>query len=253
MTALVRAELLKLRSTRTSVFLVLGTLAMVVLTVVVSVPRVGEENAALRLDDPDLLALVVGSGFGAPQVLMVLLGGMAFTQEFRYGTATSTYLVEPRRSRVLAAKWVALALASLVVSVGTLAVGIPVGIALIASRDGVATTGTQFWQMVVAACVVMAGDSAIGVALGVLIRNQIVAAVAVLVWMLAVEQIVLTSFTSVGRWMPWGASEAVMQLGPEMGLEGKLLPVLPAGLLLLGYTAAVGLLAVLVTPRRDVL
>ena len=35
---------------------------------------------------------------------MALVGVLAFTQEFRYGTITSTYLGEPRRPRVLVAK-----------------------------------------------------------------------------------------------------------------------------------------------------
>jgi ABC-2 type transport system permease protein len=253
MIALIHAELLKLRSTRVTAFLLLGALALVVLTAVVSVPKSGDENAPLSLDDPDLLAMVVGASFGVPLVLVVLLGGMAFTQEFRYGTVTSTYLVEPRRPRVLVAKWAALALASLVITTVTLAVSVPVGIALIGSRDGDVTIGAQFWQTVVAAYVVMAAYSVIGVAVGILVRNQIVAAVAVLIWMLAVEQIVVTSYPSVGKWMPWGVANALMQLGPEIDLEGKLLSVPAAALLLLVYTATAALLARLLTPKRDVL
>jgi len=75
----------------------------------------------------------------------------------------------------------------------------------------------------------------------------------VLVWMLAVEQILVTSYPSVGKWMPWGVSNALLQLGPELDLEGKLLSVPAAGLLLFAYTAAAGLLALLMTPKRDVL
>ncbi len=84
-----------------------------------------EENAWISLDDPDLLANIVGNGFGAPQVLMTLLGVLAFTQEFRYGTITSTYLGEPRRTRVLVAKGLSLALASVVITTVTLAVTSP--------------------------------------------------------------------------------------------------------------------------------
>lgn len=253
MTALIHAELLKLRSTRVTAFLLLGSLALVVLTVVVTVPKSGDQNALLSLDDPDLLAMVVGNSFGVPLVLIMLLGGMAFTQEFRYGTVTSTYLAEPRRPRVLVAKLLALALASVVITTATLADSVPVGIALIGSRDGDVIIGAQFWQTVVAAYVVMATYAVIGVAIGVLVRNQIVAAVAVLVWMLAVEQIVLTSYPTVGKWMPWGAINALLQIGPSVNLEGKLLPLPAAGLLLFGYMALAVVLALLLTPKRDVL
>src|SRR4026209_887527 len=108
MTALVRAELLKLRSARITTWLLLATLALVSLTVVASTPTAGSESS-LTLDDPALLAVVVGSAFGVPQVLIALYGTTAFTQEFRYGTITQTYLGEPRRTRIFLAKWLALA------------------------------------------------------------------------------------------------------------------------------------------------
>ena len=104
MTAMVRAELLKLR-TRAATGLLLATLALVALTVAVNVPTADAGRAPVSLHDPGLLAGVVGIGLGVPEVFIVLLGGLAFTQEFRYGTATATYLGEPRRGRVLLAKW----------------------------------------------------------------------------------------------------------------------------------------------------
>jgi ABC-2 type transport system permease protein len=252
MSALVRAELLKLRSTRVTAFLLLGTLAMVGWTVVDAVPQPGNADAPVRLDDPDLLAMATGSGFGVPLVLVVLLGAMAFTQEYRYGTITSTYLVEPRRRRLLAAKGLALVLASLVVTTATLPVSTSFGIALIGSRDGETAVGPQFWQTIAAAYGVMAAHALIGVAIGVLVRNQLVAAVGVLVWLLLVEQII-TGYPSIGRWSPWGATNALLQIAPSMGLDGRLLSPLAAGLLLLGYVAAAVALALGLTPKRDVL
>jgi ABC-type transport system involved in multi-copper enzyme maturation permease subunit len=251
--ALVHAELLKLRSTRTTTGLLLATLAMVGLTVAFTVKDAGDQNAPLPLDDAGLLAGTVGISFGVPQVLVVLLGCMAFSQEFRYGTITSTYLVEPRRTRVLAAKWLSVGLASVVIATTTLALSVPFGIALIRSRNGDATVAAQFWQMVAAAFVVMVAYGAIGVAVGALVRNQIVAVVGVLVWMLAVEQIVINSFPAVGRWMPIGAAFALLQLGPAISLDGKLLSSSIGGLVLLGYTAAAVALALHITPSRDVL
>ena len=73
MKALVVAEVLKLRSTRTSVWLLLATLALVPLTVTVTVPEVGAEHPPVPLDDPSLLAVTVGNAFGVPLVLKLLL------------------------------------------------------------------------------------------------------------------------------------------------------------------------------------
>jgi len=251
--ALVHAELLKLRSTRTTVGLLLATLGLVALTIAVSVPKVGDDNAPVSLDDPGLLAGAVGVSFGVPQVLVVLLGALACTQEFRYGTVTSTYLGEPRRTRILVAKWLSLVLSSLVITIATLALAVTVGIALIRSRDGDVTLAAQFWQMVAAGFVVMEAYGVIGVAVGALVRNQITVVVGVLVWLLAVEQIVIPAFPAIGRWLPGGATSALLQIGPANGLGEKLLSASADGLVLAGYTAAAVALALLLTPKRDVL
>jgi ABC-2 type transport system permease protein len=252
MMALVHAEVLKSR-TRSVAWLLLATLGLVALTVSVNVPADDESSAPVSLDAPGLLAGAVGISFGVPEVLVVLLGGLAFTQEFRYGLATSTYLGEPRRARVLVAKWLSQAVASVLVTVVSLAVSVPVGIAVIRSRHGEARLSTQFWATVAAAFLVMAAYSVIGVAVGVLVRNQVAAVVGVLAWMLAVEQILIPALPGIGRWLPGGATDALLRLGPAARLEGTLLPPAAGGLVLLGYTAAAVTLALWLTPRRDVL
>lgn len=252
MRALIDAEVLKLRSTRLLAGLLFGALCLVVLTVVVNVPTVGHDDR-VSLDDPALLAGVVGVSVAVPQVLVCLLGVLAFTQEFRYGTASSMFLATPRRTSVLAAKWIGLTLASVPITVGTILVSVTVGIPLIRSRDGSATAGAELWQVVVAAVVVLAACALIGVGIGAIVRNQIAAVVGVLVWMLAVEQILVQEFPSVGRWTPVGATFGMLQLGPLTMSDGTLLDPPIGGLVLAGYTTVVCVLAVIVMPRRDVL
>jgi hypothetical protein len=75
----------------------------------------------------------------------------------------------------------------------------------------------------------------------------------VLVWMLAVEQIVLPAFPSIGRWLPIGVMSSMLQTGSALGLDGKLLPTAVAMSALLGYTGGAVALALWLTPRRDVL
>jgi ABC-2 type transport system permease protein len=252
MKALVHAELIKLRTTRMTALLLAATLGLVMLTVATSVPGAFGETGTLSLDDRRLLAIVVGVGLGVPQVAMALFGVLAFTQEFRYGTASSTYLNEPRRERVLVAKWLAVGLASVVITVVTFTVSVPLGIALIRSQEGELVVGTQFWQTVSAAFAVMAAYGVFGVALGALVRHQIAGVVAVLVWMLAVEQIIIPVLPAVGRWMPWGATSSLLQLEPSYGFDGELLSATVGGLVLVGYTAAAVALAMRLTPQRDV-
>ena len=99
----------------------------------------------------------------------------------------------------------------------------------------------------------LAAYGVIGVAVGALVRNQVAAVVGVIVWMTAVEFTVIPSFPEVGRWMPLGATSSLFQIGPSLGLDGNLLSIPVAGLVLLGYTAAAVVLALHITPRRTVL
>ena len=124
---------------------------------------------------------------------------------------------------------------------------------LIGARDGSTAAGSELWQVVVAAFVVLAVDGVIGVGVGALVRNQIAAVAGVLVWMLPVEQILISEYPAVGRWTPTGATFGLLQLGPMATTKGALLGAPTCGLVLAVYTALVSVLAFIVMPRRDVL
>jgi ABC-2 type transport system permease protein len=251
--ALIGAELLKLRTTRMLPWLLLATLALVVVTVAANVSSADADDPALPLHHPALLGQVIGISFGIPQVLVTLLGVLAFTQEVRYGTITSTFLIEPRRSRILVAKAVALILAAVVIAAATLVVSVALSTALISAKDGNVTTGGQFWQVVAAVFIAMVLYGLFGLALGALLRDQIVAVIATLVWLGPAEHLLIDALPDVGRWTPGGATFGVLQLGPAVTTHGTLLDAPVGGMLLLGYTVAVSGLAFTVTPRRDVL
>jgi hypothetical protein len=59
--ALVRAELLKLRTVKLPVWLLVSTLALVVLSVLATVLTAGSDGAPVALEDPALLAVAVSS------------------------------------------------------------------------------------------------------------------------------------------------------------------------------------------------
>jgi hypothetical protein len=101
--------------------------------------------------------------------------------------------------------------------------------------------------------IVMALFGLIGLAVGALLRNQIVAVVAALVWLLAAEHLLIEALPEVERWTPGGATYALLQLGPAVTTRTTLLDAPIGGLLLVGYTAAAVALALIVAPRWDVL
>ena len=252
MSALIRAELLKLR-TRSLAGLLIATIALVPLTVATDIPRTTPSDAPLLLADPRLLSVAVGDGFSVPLVLAFLVGAVAFTQEHRYGTITPTYLVEPRRRRVLIAKLASITLVSAAISTITAAVAVSAAVLLIDGRDGTAYVGPRFWRTLAFAYVVMAVYAVAGVAIGAVVRNQITVIVTALVWMLAVEHLVVPGHPSIGRWMPLATTISLLQLSQVYDPDHELLSALPSGLLLATYCIGTVGLALCIIPRRDVM
>jgi len=250
-TSLVHAELIKLRSTRLARWLLLTALALVVLLVLVTVPAGDDTSGGLSLRDSDLLARVVGVATVAGEVVVLVLGILTFTQEFRFGTATATFLVAPDRRRVLIAKALALAVAGLLFSAATITLDLVLSALIINARGGAVIWSGELVAVLAAAVAVMALYGPIGVAIGALVRNQIAAVAGALVWLLAVEGFLVTLLPAIGRWMPGGATAGLLQEGRAATTHGALLPAWAGGLVLLGYATVIGLLAATLTLRRD--
>jgi ABC-2 type transport system permease protein len=252
-TSLLRAELIKLRSVRMLVWLLLTALGLVILLVLVTVPTNNDPGNTLSLDDPDLLARVVGVGASGGYLVLLVLGILTFTQEFRFGTATSTFLVMPVRRRVLVAKALALVVAGLVFAATTIALAVGLGVVVIGAHGGNLTWSAQVAEVLAGAVLVMALYGPIGVAVGALVRNQIASVVGALVWLLVAEQLLVALLPGIGRWTPGGATAGLLQLGTSATTHGDLLPAWAGGLVLLAYATVIGLLAAAVTLRRDLI
>src|SRR5260370_39243507 len=100
MSALVRSEMLKQRTTRTNLQLLLWMVALVALVVLLHVLSLSAQTIAGREGQ----LKVVGWGTGIGALFAALLGAMSITAEIRHGTIRPTFLATPRRARVRAAK-----------------------------------------------------------------------------------------------------------------------------------------------------
>lgn len=250
MSALVRAELLKLRTVALPYWLLLTTLAFVLLGVLATLLTAGLEGAPLQRDDPQLLARAVASA-SAGNIIVLVLGILALTQEFRFGTATPSFLVTPRRSAVLAAKLLSTILIGLVFAVASLVFALAVSWLVIRIRGDALVFDSTVVEVMLGVGLVLALYGPIGVAVGALVRNQIAAVVAALAWTFLVEQLVVALWPEVGRWLPGGAATAVLQLGDVATTRGDLLPVWAGALLLVAYAVVLSVVAAMVTLRRD--
>ena len=110
MTAQLRAELLKHRSTYTNLGLFLAMLGLVLLAVLLH----GVALPADRLESGSDQVQVFRFGSLLGALFAGLVGALSITGEIRHGTIRPTFLITPRRGRVIAAKIVASGLVAIV-------------------------------------------------------------------------------------------------------------------------------------------
>jgi ABC-2 type transport system permease protein len=177
MTALLHAELLKLRTTSTFAVVVCTAAALsMVLVVLATVLAVDKDPQELFTNN-------------AITYIIVLLGAIGMTGEWRHRTITGAILAAPDRVRLLAAKTVAYALAGIVLSLAVTAVIMLTGTLILESRDqptlGLTSLAGLLWRNLAVAALL----GSLGVGIGALLRNQIATVVGLLVVALALEPI----------------------------------------------------------------
>jgi len=219
MTALLKAELLKLRTTRTFAAIV-GTAAALSLVLVALGAILGAETDPQALFTNNSITYVI-----------VLLGAIAMTGEWRHRTITSSVLAAPDRLRLLTAKAVSYSLAGIVlallVTVSTMVVG-----TLILDARGEETLGLGGLADVLGRNLAVAALlGPLGVGVGALVRNQIVTVVGLVAMAAVLEPAVSQVAPEVGRFGPMaGAPGGVLGGADASGLlaPGLALAVLVA-------------------------
>jgi ABC-2 type transport system permease protein len=240
---LVAAEWLKLRTTR--ILLVTAPTAVVLSLTAVAGMVLAKQGG--ELESTEGLHQVF-SVTGAGAIVMLLTGIVVSAGEFRHGTAADTFLTTPRRDRVLAAKLAIGAVVGAAVGLTTSVAAIGLAAVVYPPRAATLPAGSADVLLAVPATVAYAVLFAvIGVAVGALVRDQVVAVAAALAWIAIVEHVLVTLVTSIGRWLPVGAGQAVLRTP----LEDLLGPV-TGGLVLLAYAAGFSIVAVILEGRRDV-
>ncbi|MDQ3352869.1 MAG: ABC transporter permease subunit [Actinomycetota bacterium] len=240
---LVAAEWLKLRTTR----LLLGMIPAIVavsLAAVAGTILTRDGGAPLESSEGIRRALSV-TGSGA--ILVLVLGILISAGEYRHGTAADTFLTTPRRHQALIAK---------------LAVGAGVGLAAGAVTSlacvGLATVlyiveGATFpfddvdvWLSLAGILSYTTLFAVLGVALGSLVRNQVLAVASALAWFAVIEHTLVNLAPDIGRWFPAAAGQAIVRTP----LDGLLSPLAGAALLV-AYGTAITAAGIRVAATRD--
>lgn len=249
MSALLAAELLKLRTTRSRF---VYPLVAVLLTGLATAGTIGASRDAERFGEgfqPDLVGTASVAG-----LLALVLGIVSVTGEFRHGTITPTLLVAPVRERVLASKAVAAVLAGVAFGVVAVTAVAAIAVPWLTALDVPLTLGDgDVWTRALRVLVAAALWGALGVAFGALVHSQTAALVAALMWLLIGEPLLgalltIPDWRSAQRFFPGQALDAVSSpasseelLGPWAGLGVALV-----------YVAVLGALGVARTRSRDI-
>lgn len=231
MSALLRAELLKLRTTRTFVVLI-GLAAGL------SMLLAGLAAGLADRDVDDVLHEVFAADLSSIFVLILAIVGI--TGEWRHRTITSSLLAEPDRVRFLGAKTLAYAAAGLALSL-IVSVGITlVGFTALLVRDLPTPDLADLLALYARNAGVTMLLGALGVGVGAVVRNQAVSIVAVFVVAFVVEPAFAALLPDAGQFGPLTVLPAAITNLPEQqsGYDADLL--IAPGLAALAMLAWIG-------------
>jgi ABC-2 type transport system permease protein len=243
----IAAELLKIRTARMWLWLLIGAVAFAALTVLLSGLLAGQQDTP-AIETAEAQRNLIGST-SAGYIFTLVLGILGVTGEYRHLTITSTFLVQPRRGLVIAAKLVAYALVGLGYAVACAAVTLALAYPIIALRHASVHPSVDVPLIILGAAAGTALYAVLGVAVGALIRNQIAAIVGALAWVLIVEQLIVAFLPEVGKWLPGGAASAMFQASVP---GGELLEAWAGALVFVGYALVLAVLGTRLTVRRDI-
>lgn len=247
MTAVLRAELLKQRTTRTNLGLFATMLGLVLLAELLhcfGLPAKDLDSTARQLQ-------VLDPGEIIGTLLAALLGAMSITGEIRHGTIRPTFLFSPGRVRVITAKvWASMLIgAGFGLAAGAVAIGVSTA-AFRARGITIHLDPGDYVLPLLGGAAAAALWAAIGVGIGAIVRNQVATLVGLCAWLLFVENLLLGDLANVnvGRFLPGAAAAAISGQKPDTPL---LAPAVALVLLAL-YASAAAIAGWVATNRRDV-
>lgn len=260
MIRLIHVELMKLRTTRLTYGLLGAAAALTAVFAGLEASRAGSAAVAPLSTTAGLDAVSTGSVWAL--LFAAVLGVTVSSGEFRHATITATYLVAPRRDRVLAAKCMAAACAGSVFGLAGWLIATGIGLGIAASDGYPIATGDATLAIYAAGHVLAAALlAAIGVGIGALVRSQLAAVIGVFGWAVVVESLVGGLYHSVQPYLPYTAATTLSgsvlsgaAFGPAHGAASSAapLPFAAAVALLAAIALALAAIAARTTVEKDV-
>ncbi|MFV0532415.1 MAG: hypothetical protein ACK5MR_02025 [Cumulibacter sp.] len=257
---LFKSELRKFFSTRTWLWLLIGTVAIALIQVAFMLAAAGTKDSSgmpvfPEITSPEMQALVLSAPASAT-IFISILGILAVTTEYRHGTISTTYLATPHRWQVLVAKLGTYLLLGVLYAVVAAIFTVVLTAIWVGSAGGSLSLGGDNAKILIGATVAAALYGVIGVSVGALIPNQIGAVTGFLAYTFVVESIlsgVPATQDTIYPYLPGGAAAAMYTYADIPGAGGiEYLAPVAGGFILAGYAVVVGALAYVLSSRREV-
>jgi ABC-2 type transport system permease protein len=235
---LLRAEVVKLRTVLSLLWVTLAMVALVGISVISVVASAGSiESAADDRSVARISAIAV--------VFALMLGIIVMGAEGTHGTITQTFLVAPVRERVLAAKAVVAAVVGVALAV------VAEALTVVVARAGVSLNLHNSRYVLIGVFIASAAAGALGVGLGAIYHRQGPAIITAFLWLLIVENVLSIGLRNGVKYLP-GHVFAATVAGTRGSTESDLLGAWPGAAGAVLY--ALGFLAVgaALLSRRDV-
>lgn len=247
MIGLMRAEYRKVRSTQVWFWLLLASIAICAAFVIGGIASEGND-ARLESNIRDIL-----SAANVAYIAVFVLGVLSVTTEFRYQTITPTVLATPSRWRLITAKLLSFALVGVAFGVVCVIVELAIMLPWLSAR-GVDFSFSANYSAVLGVFAVLALMCLVGLGLGALLKNQIVAVTVGLVFLLVIENIVLAipGVKYVYPYLTGGLIAAITTNGERVINGTTLLPVWGGVVGLLIWGIGLALLGAGITMNRDI-
>ena len=250
MTDLLRSEWIKLRTVTSHWVLAAVGMAftpIVALLTAIFVSLDDTTKASLPAEVTAGTVIVMGLLFGC-------IGVLSYAQEHGHGTIRVTFAGEPRRTRVLVAKAIVLAVATFVLAALTIVVTYVAAVIILDQRDdGPSFTGDATGRSALAGAVVLCVLLALlGFAVGMLLRNAPLAITIFVVWPLLAEGLIgalLVQILGDGaiKWLPYSSGFQMLSVTADHDYFGRVASGVYFGV----WVAALLAVGMVLTNRRD--
>jgi hypothetical protein len=183
MIALIQGEMIKVRTTKTALGFAVTILGLTLLWVLLSI-LAGETTS---LEDKRTAINVAPLPLAIP---LLLFGVVGATGEYRHRTLAPAVLIAPDRIRLTLARLIAYVLTALAIAVVIVALTLLIAAALLPSEPGPDLGGDDFRRMIFGTLIASVLSVALGVGIGLLVKNQVAAVIGTLVWILIGVQLI---------------------------------------------------------------